>query len=466
MFSNLIKFFNRITIKIILLYSITLLISLFISFFMVYSFFDIYLENRTKEDLIEKAKAYRILYRQEGLTGLKNQITKEAEIIKNVELFFKIYDKKGQIILNTNTGIHTQSLVINLENYGKLKPDTYIIKTINYFNVIIYKLSNKHILVIGKSKLDNNKLLNRLTEIFYKAGIIVFFLSLIGGILITNSITKKIKNISNTAKDIATSMKLDRRVPITGTKDELNDLAILINNLLDKIEQLIKTLKETTESIAHDLKTPIARIRSSAENLLMKNNNISGECSNLLVHIIEETDSLNQMIEDLLTLSKLESGTFQLQKERVNLSKILKKLYNLFKDYALTKSIKIQLDAEDDVYISANEKYISRALANLIDNAIKFNKENGYVKISLHQDQQKVILKIEDSGIGIPEDKLDKIFEKFYRVDESRGIYSGSGLGLSLVKAILQQHDANIEVNSKEGVGTTIVITFPIITNL
>ncbi len=465
MFLNLIKFFNRITIKIILLYSLTLLISLFISFFMVYSFFDIYLENKTKEDLIEKAKAYKILYKQEGLLGLKNQIIKEAEIINNVELFFKIYDKKGNVILNTNTGIHTQNLVINLENYGKLKPDTYVLTTVEYFDIIIFKLSNKHILIIGKSKLDNNKLLNRLTEIFYKAGIIVFFLSLTGGILITNSITRKIKNISNTAKDIATSMKLDRRIPITGTKDELDDLSLLINDLLDRIEQLIKTLKETTESIAHDLKTPIARIRSSAENLLMKNN-LSTECSNLLVYIIEETESLNQMIEDLLTISKLESGSFQLQKEKVNLSNIIKKLYNLFKDYALTKSIILKLDIQEDIYVYANEKYISRSIANLIDNAIKFNKENGHVKIQLYENQQNIILTIEDTGIGIPEDKLDKIFEKFYRVDESRGVYSGSGLGLSLVKAILQQHDAEIEIQSKEEVGTTIKITFPKITNL
>ncbi|MFN3787629.1 MAG: histidine kinase dimerization/phospho-acceptor domain-containing protein, partial [Sulfurihydrogenibium azorense] len=335
---------------------------------MVYSFFELYLENKTKEELIEKAKSYKILYKQEGLNGLKNQITKEAEIIKSVELFFKMYDKKGEIILNTNTGIHTKDLVINLENYGKLKPDTYILTTIEYFDVIIYKLSNKHILVIGKSKLENNKLLNRLMEIFYISGIIVFFLSLTGGILITNSITKKIKNISNTAKDITTSMKLDKRVAITGSKDELDDLALLINDLLDRIETLIRTLKETTESIAHDLKTPITRIRSSAENLLMKGN-LSNDCGNLLVYIIEETDSLTQMIEDLLTLSKLESGTFQLQKEKINLSNIVKKIYNLFKDYAQTKKIDIILNIQEDVYIYGNEKYISRAIANLIDNA-------------------------------------------------------------------------------------------------
>ncbi|MGC9081043.1 ATP-binding protein [Sulfurihydrogenibium sp.] len=465
MFSNLIKFFNRITIKIIILYSFTLLVSLVISFFMVYSFFEIYLENKTKDELINKAKTYKILFRQEGIHGLRNQIIKEAEIINNVELFFKIYDKKGEIVLNTNTGIHTKDLVINLENYEKLKPDNYTLTTIDYFDVIVYKLSNRYILVIGKSKFENNKLLNRLMEIFYQAGVIVFFLSLTGGILITNSITKKIKNISNTAKDISTSMKLDSRVPITGTKDELDDLALLINNLLDRIEQLVKTLKETTESIAHDLKTPIARIRSATENLLMKNN-LSKECSNLLVNIIEETDSLTQMIEDLLTLSKLESGTFQLQKEKVNLSNIVKKLYNLFKDYAAIKSVDLRLKIQDEIYIYANEKYISRAIANLIDNAIKFNKENGYVNIELYQEEQGVILKIEDSGIGIPEDKLEKIFEKFYRVDESRGVYSGSGLGLSLVKAILLQHDASINVISKEGEGTTIIITFPKITNL
>jgi signal transduction histidine kinase len=172
------------------------------------------------------------------------------------------------------------------------------------------------------------------------------------------------------------------------------------------------------------------------------------------------------MIADLLTISKLESGTFQLSMEKVNLSKIIKNLYSLFKDYALTKGIKIEMEVDEDIYIFGDEKYLSRAIANLLDNAIKFNKQDGKIIIKLKEIEGKVILIISDTGIGIPEDKLDKIFDKFYRADESRGVYMGSGLGLSLVKAVLDRHAAEIKVFSKENEGTTFEITFDKITNL
>lgn len=461
---NPIKALNKISVKITLIYSLILLTSLIISFFAIYSFFEIYLDSKTKEELLEKTKSYKILFTQEGLSGLKKQILKEAEVINNVEQFYKIYDMKGNIILNTNTSIHTYNIVFDLQNYKKLKTDNYLITTQDQFYIIVYKLSPKYTLVIGKSKINNNKLLNRLLQIFYYWGLAVFIISFLGGLIIATSITRKIKKITNTAKELSTSMNLQRRIEVKNSGDEIDELGTIINNLLDRIENLIKTLKETTESIAHDLKTPIARIKAASENMLMKNK-ITKEYTDLLVYIIEETNSLNQMIGDLLTISKLESGAIEIQKNKINLSKIVKNLYNLFKDYATTKNVNIELDIPEEVYILGNENYLTRAIANLIDNAIKFNKERGKVFINIYEKEDKVIFSIKDTGIGIPHDKINKIFEKFFRVDESRGIYLGSGLGLSLVKAILDQHNATIDVVSTDNKGTEFTIAFLKITN-
>lgn len=461
---NSIKALNKISVKITLIYSLILLTSLIISFFAIYSFFEIYLDSKTKEELLEKTKSYKILFTQEGLSGLKKQILKEAEVINNVEQFYKIYDMKGNIILNTNTSIHTYNIVFDLQNYKKLKTDKYLITTQDQFYIIVYKLSPKYTLVIGKSKINNNKLLNRLLQIFYYWGLAVFIISFLGGLIIATSITRKIKKITNTAKELSTSMNLQRRIEVKNSGDEIDELGTIINNLLDRIENLIKTLKETTESIAHDLKTPIARIKAASENMLMKNK-ITKEYTDLLVYIIEETNSLNQMIGDLLTISKLESGAIEIQKNKINLSKIVKNLYNLFKDYATTKNVNIELDIPEEVYILGNENYLTRAIANLIDNAIKFNKERGKVFINIYEKEDKVIFSIKDTGIGIPHDKINKIFEKFFRVDESRGIYLGSGLGLSLVKAILDQHNATIDVVSTDNKGTEFTIAFLKITN-
>ncbi|MCX7759723.1 MAG: HAMP domain-containing histidine kinase [Hydrogenothermaceae bacterium] len=448
------KFYKKIAFRVILLYTGIIFLSFLILFFMVYSFFEAYLDNRTKEQLLEKAKSYKILYKQEKLDGLLKQIKKETEILNMSDQFFKVYKDEKEIF---TVG---EFISIPLKEVIDKKPDYYLFKTINNYYVLIYKLSNRYTLVIGKSTFSNNKLLNRLQDIFFISSTITFFISVIGGLFLTATITRKLKKISETAKDISSSMDLNRRVKTTGSGDEIDDLATVINTLLDRIQILVNTIKETSESIAHDLKTPIARIRSSIENAIIRNN-MPKECSDLLGYVLEETEIINQMIADLLTISKIESGAYKLKSEKMNLSESVLKLCQLFKDYGTSKKVKVECDIEENIEIEADPKLLSRAIANLIDNAIKFNMENGKVMISLKREEDKIVIQIEDTGLGIPEDKIDKIFEKFFMVDESRSVY-GSGLGLSLVKAVIEAHKGQIKVFSKEGEGTTFKVILPV----
>ncbi|GAB6071985.1 HAMP domain-containing sensor histidine kinase [Venenivibrio stagnispumantis] len=464
MFLKLMNLRKTIFFKLVFVYSLIIAISLTFSFFTIYSFFEAYLDSQVKKDLIETAKWADSVYKKEGLKELIEQIKREAEVIDERELFYKIYDKNGNIILSTNTAVHTKDIALKLEDAGILKKGNFVIKKIDYFYVIFYKLSDKYTFVVGESILDNNKMLNKLQEIFYISGIIAFLLSFFASVFTTFIFVKKLRKISDTAKAISSTSSLDKRIPVKYISDEVDELAILLNQSFDKIETLIKSIKETSENIAHDLKTPIARIRSSAELLLLEEK-LDKKCADTVVYIIEETDRLNSMIVDLLTISKLESGAYILKKEKINLSSILQNLYELFKNYAKSKGINLQADIQENIFIEGDTKYISRAVSNLIDNAIKFNKPNGKVIISLKEEDEKIILSITDTGIGIPEDKIDKIFDKFYQVDESRSI-SGSGLGLSLVKVVLEKHNAKLDIFSKEGEGTNIVITFPKITNL
>lgn len=456
MFSRVTKFHKKIAFKIILLYTSIIFLSFLVLFFMIYSFFEVYLDKRTSEQLVEKAKSYKILYKQEGLEGLLKQINKEVEILNLSEHFFRIYDKKLNIVLS----IGEYDSNINIEKLADKKPDYYEVhKSYDYY-IVIYKLSNKYLLVIGKSVYSNNKLLNRLMEIFYLSGIIAFLVSILGGFILTSTITRKLKKISDTAKNISNSMDLTSRIKTTGSGDEIDDLSNVINQLLDRIQTLVNTIKETSESIAHDLKTPIARIRASIENAIIKNN-LNRECMDLLGYVLEETKIINQMIADLLTISKIESGAYNLKYEDFNVSETLQRLCQLFNEYALSKKIELVCQIKEGISIKADSKLLSRAFANLIDNAIKFNVEGGKVFVSLEATEHTITVKISDTGIGIPEDKIDKIFEKFFMLDESRSAY-GSGLGLSLVKAVIEAHNGKIFVKSKENEGTSIEIVFSI----
>lgn len=452
MFLRAAKFYKKIVFRVILLYTSIIFFSFLILFFMVYSFFEVYLDGRISEQLVEKAKSYRILYRQEKLEGLLKQINKEVEILNLSEHFFRIYDRNRGLILS----IGDFPSGLEVENFMKEKTDYYAVKKSNEFYIVLYKLSSKHLLIVGKSTHSNNRLLNRLQDIFFLSSGIAFFISILGGFILTATITGKLKKISETAKNISNSMDLNSRIKITGSGDEIDDLSKVINHLLDRIQILVNTVKETSESIAHDLKTPIARIRSSIENAIMKNN-LSKDCTDLLGYVLEETEIINQMIADLLTISKIESGAYSLKIEDFNLSEALRRLCYLFRDYASSKSVEVSCDIQDGITIKADSKLLSRAIANIMDNAIKFNMPGGKVSVSLSREQEGISLQIEDTGVGIPPDKIDKIFEKFYMVDESRSV-CGSGLGLSLVKAVVEAHGGEISVKSKEGKGSTFEI--------
>ncbi|MCX7739047.1 MAG: HAMP domain-containing histidine kinase [Hydrogenothermaceae bacterium] len=452
MFLRATKFYKKIVFRVILLYTSIIFFSFLILFFMVYSFFEVYLDGKISEQLVEKAKSYRILYRQEKLEGLLKQISKEVEILNLSEQFLRIYDRNRGFILS----IGDFPSGLEVENFMKEKIDYYAVKKSNEFYIVLYKLSSKHLLIVGKSTHSNNKLLNRLQDIFFLSSGIAFFISILGGFILTATITGKLKKISEIAKNISNSMDLNSRIKITGSGDEIDDLSKVINHLLDRIQVLVNTVKETSESIAHDLKTPIARIRSSIENAMIKNN-LSKDCTDLLGYVLEETEIINQMIADLLTISKIESGAYSLKIEDFNLSEAIRRLCYLFKDYASSKSVEVSCDIQDDITIKADSKLLSRAIANIMDNAIKFNMPGGKVAVSLSREQKGISLRIEDTGVGIPPDKINKIFEKFYMVDESRSV-CGSGLGLSLVKAVVEAHGGEISVKSKEGKGSTFEI--------
>lgn len=454
MFSKLATIPKKIVFRVILIYSSIIFLSFMVLFFLVYSFFQVYLDSRTTEQLVEKAKSYRILYKQEKLDGLSKQINKEVEILNLSEHFFRIYDRNKNVVLSIGNFPYD----VDIEKVMMEKPEYYTVKNFYDYYVVLYRLSPKYVLVIGKSTYSNNRLLNRLQEIFFLSSGVSLLVSILGGFVITATITRKLKKISETAKEISTSMDLNSRVKITGSGDEIDELSKVINNLLDRIQMLVNTIKETSESIAHDLKTPIARIRSSVENAIIKNN-IPKDCLDILGYVLEETDIINQMIADLLMISKIESGAYTLKFEDFDLSKMVVRLCQLFKEYALSKKIEFMCEVQENIYVKADGKLLSRAIANLIDNAIKFNVEGGKVLIELKEERGRVVLKVCDTGVGIPSDKIDKIFQKFYMVDESRSVY-GSGLGLSLVKAVVEAHGGVIKVESKEKEGTKFEITF------
>jgi heavy metal sensor kinase len=266
--------------------------------------------------------------------------------------------------------------------------------------------------------------------------------------------------LGKAASEIGPS-RLDRRLPVRGTDDELDKLAVQFNETLARLEKAVGEMKQFTASISHELRTPLAILRGEAEVALMETNS-ADQYRRVLASQLEEFERLTRMINQLLTLARAESGEVKIANEQVNISAMVRTLTEQLEPVAASKSVSLSCNCDSDITVTGDSAWIERVILNLADNAIKFTRPGGHVKLSVSQAGQTATLDVEDDGIGIPKEALPHIFERFYRADASRANRAdGAGLGLSLVKWAVDQHHGSIYVDSAANRGSRVRVTLP-----
>ena len=285
---------------------------------------------------------------------------------------------------------------------------------------------------------------------------ITFGLAMIGGIMMSRSTAKRVELINQTSQKIMTG-NLSLRIPDRGTNDDFDQLARNLNEMLDRIVQLMEGVKHVSDNIAHDLRTPLTRLRNQLENTLRT---VESESDREQVAIaVNEADKLLATFNALLRIAKLEIGGRVAHFENFNLSELVKDAAELYEALAEDKQQKFAMLIEDNLEITGDRDLLFQTLSNLIDNAIKYTPEGGNIELSLTATKQHTYLIVADSGIGIPDDELNKVFERFYRVAKSRSL-PGNGLGLSLVQAVIELHQGKIKLASNEP-GLRVEVEFP-----
>ncbi len=250
---------------------------------------------------------------------------------------------------------------------------------------------------------------------------------------------------------------LKERVPVKGRQDEIDRLAMTFNTMLERINDLIQGMKEINDNIAHDLRSPIARMRGLAEAVLT-DDEPSPEALRLLCgDIIEQCDRLLGMVNSILDISEAEAGIGKIAIEDLNVVEIVENAVELFLPMAEDKNITVNVWALDDIWLASDRRKLQRILGNLLDNAIKFTLRGGAITITVGGDEKGVAIRVEDTGIGISENDISRIFEKFYRADKSRS-EPGSGLGLSLAFAFASSLGGSISVESSPGKGSAFTV--------
>ena len=288
--------------------------------------------------------------------------------------------------------------------------------------------------------------------------ILPFFLilSAIGGYIITKNAFTPIEKIRKIAEKINEGNDLSQRINLGKGDDELHTLANTFDVMFDRLQTSFENEIQFTSDVSHELRTPITVILTQAE--YGKDSISSVEDAQKSFGIIEkEGQKMSKLVSQLLTLARMERGRQKLNIENINLSELLEIIIETQTLSAKTKNIKFVTKIMPEIYANIDEMMIMRLFTNLISNAISYGNQNGTITVELFLQENRIVSKISDDGIGISEDKLDKIWLRFYQVDPSKN-GDNSGLGLSMVKKIIELHKGEIFVESELGKGTTFTI--------
>ena len=319
------------------------------------------------------------------------------------------------------------------------------------------------IVVVGALASGIDEQMKTLDRIVALTAAVAMIIAPIVGYWLAGRVITPLSRMTSTAAKLHPE-HLEERLPIRDTGDELDQLAITVNQLLDRIFTYLQEHRESLANAAHELRSPLAAIRSSVE-VALNRGRTTEEYEELLESIIEQGASLEILVNQLLLLSEMERDHLELPTDPVQLDQLVNRSVSMFQGVAEQKGVDLQLRDLRPVRVAGNRLHLKEVVNNLLDNAIKFTEPGGKVTVSVQEEDETGmgVLRVADSGIGIPSTDLPKVFDRFFRSDRSRSRdIPGTGLGLSICKSVVEAHGGTVSVQSP-GVGTTFVVRLPIL---
>lgn len=466
-----IKFFKKIGFKITLWYSLSVLVILALAGTFLYYSMQHKLERQFHHILLDESIEILqpFLKGNFDLEAFKSSIKKESTFRRYYQMSIRLLDL-NQNVLASSTDF--------LDPFLKVSENVYInaINGKETFEMIQVESKSSQYLLFTRPVVRNGsvkylfQIALYMREVYkpakyFKENVVILIPGLIiiaifGGWFIARKSLAPVDNITKAAQKI-TALSLNTRLIPTHTGDELDALTNTINLMLNRLENSFQKLVQFTSDVSHELRTPIATLKAGTEVALAEKMTVEGY-NQLLERFLCQFESITKMIENLMVLLRSDSGTKVLNLKTFNLRTVLKELFNTFSLVAEAKNVQFTINEMENVQINGDEILVHRVFSNLLDNAIKYTPPDGHVYVSLRNNNDSALVTIRDTGIGIPEDKKEQIFDRFYRVDPSRSRGTGgTGLGLSISKNIVELHNGKIEVESSLGIGSTFIVTLP-----
>lgn len=281
-----------------------------------------------------------------------------------------------------------------------------------------------------------------------------------GGYFLIKRALKSVDHIARTAEQI-THHNLGERLPVAKTGDELEQLSLSVNRMIARLDEAFQTTRRFLADASHELRTPLTVIKGELEEMVSRNN-LSEELRERTGSVLEEVERLTHIVEGLLAVARLDAGEAQREWLRFDLAELVATTADQMKLLAEDQRITLVCNTASRVDVEGDHVRLKQVIVNLLDNAIKYTPEGGSIHLSVRA-QDRAVLEIVDTGIGIPKDELAHVFDRFFRVDKARSRnVEGTGLGLAIVKSICTAHGAEIETESAVGRGSCFRIKFPL----
>jgi len=401
-----------------------------------------FVERQTQATLDAEIAGLAEQYAQRGLSGLVQIVAARSAGDRGDGMLYLVTNADGHPLAGNITGwpdgtpVAPGPVAFNVEM--KVKGQTEMRPAQGALIVI----PDGYRLLVARDISDAALFRERIKTTLLWSGLVALVIGVIGGAVMSRNVLRRVEQVNRTAERVMRG-NLSDRVPYKGTTDEFDQLAANLNNMLDQIERLMAGMREVSDNIAHDLRTPLARLRARLELGLIE----EGAQTEAVRAAIDEADRLLATFNALLNIAEAESGARRSPAEPLDLAQTARAAAELYEPVAEEKGCALKLDVEPGVMIRGDRHLLSQAVANLLDNALKYG--GGEVRLSAHQQDGRAALEVSDTGPGIPEAEREAVFDRFVRLEPSRST-PGNGLGLSLVRAVARLHNGTVALGDNE----------------